>query len=189
MQAWGKILGKESLFVDVGANVGTYSIWAADLGARVIAVEPMTDALRALDENATLNGYRFETVNAALAKDPGVMRMTNSLATRNHLLPGAETEGVEVAVRTLDSVLGDRIAHGVKIDVEGAELLVLEGATTALSEGRLQVIQMEWNGLSEAWFGESRSRIAELLQGYGYKFYRPDRQGDLQISRNRSLET
>ncbi len=182
MQAWKKILGKDTLFVDIGANVGTYSMWAADLGSEVIAVEPMADALKALDDNAALNGYGLEIVPAALAEDPGVMRMTNWLATRNHLLPEAETEGVEVEVRTLDSVLGDRIAHGVKIDVEGAERLVLEGATTALAEGRLLVIQVEWNVLAEELFGERRSRLAEMLRGYGYEFYRPDEQGQFQLA-------
>ena len=70
MQAWKKILGKDTLFVDIGANVGTYSMWAADLGSEVIAVEPMADALKALDDNAALNGYGLEIVPAALAGGP-----------------------------------------------------------------------------------------------------------------------
>ena len=71
MQAWKKILGKDTLFVDIGANVGTYSLWAADLGSDVIAIEPMADALKALNDNAALNGYRLEVVPAALAGDQG----------------------------------------------------------------------------------------------------------------------
>ena len=71
MQAWGKILGKESLFVDVGANVGTYSIWAADLGARVIAVEPMTDALKALDENASSQRLPVRNCECRTGEGPG----------------------------------------------------------------------------------------------------------------------
>jgi FkbM family methyltransferase len=186
MQAWKKILGKDTLFVDIGANVGTYALWAADLGSSVIAVEPIADSLKALSDNAVLNGYRIEIVPAALANTPGKMRMTNWLATNNHLLFESESESesekedMEVEVRTLDSVLGDRTAHGVKIDVEGAERLVLEGATRALEEGRLLVIQVEWNVLSENNFGESRTRLAEMLSGYGYKFYRPDEHGNLQ---------
>ncbi len=81
-------------------------------------------------------------------------------------------ESVEVEVRTLDSLLGSRTADGVKIDVEGAEQMVLNGAR-ALVEGRLHVIQMEWNRMAEAVFGDSRERLGETLSGYGYKFTAP----------------
>ncbi len=46
MQAWREFLRPGTLFVDIGANAGIYSVWAADLGASVIAVEPDPDALR-----------------------------------------------------------------------------------------------------------------------------------------------
>jgi len=180
MQAWKRILGTDSLFVDVGANVGSYSIWAADLGSRVIAVEPATEALKWLRKNADLNQIDLEIVPAALAGQPGVMRFTESLATQNHLIPEDGGDGVEVEVRTLDSVLGNRTADGVKIDVEGAEHMVLDGARTALAEGRLPVMQIEWNVMADRTYGDSRERLAETLSGYGYKFYRPDEDGNFQ---------
>ena len=180
MQAWRRILGASSLFVDVGANVGTYSLWAADLGSRVIAVEPAKDAQKALRMNADLNGIDLALVPAALGAEPGIMRFTESLGTRNHLIPEAGGDGVEVEVRTLDAVLGNRTADGVKIDVEGAEHMVLDGARTALVEGRLPIIQLEWNVMADRVYGDSRERLAETLSGYGYKFYRPDQHGNLQ---------
>ena len=180
MQAWKNVLGAASTFVDVGANVGTYSIWAADLGAQVIAVEPAADARDALLKNAGLNGIHLELVPAALAGEPGVMRFTDSLATQNHLIPEGGADGVDVEVRTLDSVLGNRTADGLKIDVEGAEHMVLDGARTALAEGRLPIIQLEWNVMADRVYGDSRGRLAETLSGYGYKFYRPDEHGDFQ---------
>jgi hypothetical protein len=85
-----------------------------------------------------------------------------------------------VEVRTLDEVLGDRTAHGVKIDVEGAESLVLEGASLAMAQGRIPVIQLEWNTTSRKNFGETREALAALLVEFGYEFLRPDSHGQLE---------
>ncbi|HET9444492.1 MAG TPA: FkbM family methyltransferase, partial [Acidimicrobiales bacterium] len=87
--------------------------------------------------------------------------------------------GAVVAVDTLDAVLGDRVAAGVKVDVEGAEALVLAGATRALSERRIKVLQLEWNECSADLLGQDRAPVAELLRGHGYRLYRPDRTGAL----------
>ncbi len=180
MQAWRQFLRPGTLFVDIGANAGIYSLWAADLGSSVIAVEPQPEAREALTENAALNGYDFEVIPAALSSEAGVMRFTNRLGPKNHLKPMDFQHGVEVAVRTLDDVLGARTTAGVKIDVEGAERFVLEGAPVAIAQRRLPVIQLEWNNLAERFFGESRDVAAELLTTSGYRFYRPDDHGHLQ---------
>jgi FkbM family methyltransferase len=183
MQAWRQFLHPGTLFVDIGANAGTYSLWAADLGSAVISVEPVPWARKALEENASLNRYDFEIIPTALSNKAGVMRFTDWPTAKNHLLVEGEGQGsrrsVEVQVRTLDDVLGGRMAHGVKIDVEGAERLVLEGAPVAMAERRLPVIQLEWNNLSRRFFGEGREPVAELLTASGYEFFRPDDNGHL----------
>jgi FkbM family methyltransferase len=180
-QVWRRLLGPSSLFIDVGANVGTYALWATDLGATVVAIEPDDGARSKLLENAALNGASLEVHQVALADEPGVLRFTRGLGTMNHLLAkdAEEPGGVEVTVSTLDTVLGDRKADGAKIDVEGAERLVLEGATRALAEGRLPVIQLEWNSMAALHFGEDRTTVADLLGRYGYRLFRPDDQGSL----------
>lgn len=180
MQAWKRILGPESLFVDVGANVGSYSLLAANLGATVIAAEPDREARAQLLENAELNHVVLEVHDQALADAPGVMRFTQGLGTMNHLLPADNSSGYEVTVTTLDAVLGDRKADGIKIDVEGAERLVLEGASRAMADGRLPVIQMEWNGMAMYSFGEDRNLLADLLHRHGYRLFQPDSDGRMQ---------
>ena len=52
------------------------------------------------------------------------------------------------AVLTIDSVIGDRVVAGMKVDVEGFEIDVLRGCEQALSEHRLRLIQLEWNETS-----------------------------------------
>lgn len=178
MQAWRRILKPGDLFVDVGANVGTYTVWAADCGARVLAVEPHRPTAARLSRNLALNGFEAEIVHQALADRPGRRRMTADLDSLNHLLD-ADQDGVDVPATTLDLLLGDRSAAGLKIDVEGAEELVLRGAGRALAEGRLAVIQLEWNNRSELLGLGSRDRAASLLRAAGYRFTRPDDQGRL----------
>ncbi|MFB9236899.1 FkbM family methyltransferase [Plantactinospora siamensis] len=183
MHAWRRLLRPGDLFVDVGSNVGTYALWAAESGTTVVAVEPDRQAAEELRRNVGLNGYPIEVLECALAAEPGTLRLTSGNDTMNHLVlgdgHGHGHGGTPVPVRTLDEVLGDRVAAGVKIDVEGAERLVLEGARAALADRRITVLQLEWNRMSERVLGESREPVARLLAEYGYRLTRPDETGQL----------
>ena len=182
MHAWKRALGPGALFVDVGANVGVYTLWAIEAGAEVIAVEPNPAARERLSSNLGLNGYSAEIVPAALAESEGTMRLTTELDNQNHLILSGDSNGtgsVEVPVLTLDGLVGDRTVDGLKVDVEGAELLVLKGAQRLLGEQRIRLIQLEWNESSEILLGEDRSPIVDLLDSHGYEFLRPDETGNL----------
>src|ERR1700742_5327415 len=140
MLAWRRVLRDGGLFVDVGANVGTYTIWAAELGAEVIALEPAADTFSLLQENIALTGYPVTAVQAAAGDHCGTARFTAGLDAGNSLAPDgpAVTELV-----TLDSLIGGRTVAGLKIDVEGFELDVLRGAAQALAGQRIGLIQLE----------------------------------------------
>lgn len=185
MVVWRRVLHPGDLFVDVGANVGLYTIWALDCGADVVAVEPNPENVRQLRRNLDLNGYEAEIVTAALSNVSGTAGLAGSDLNRQHLLfdedPGV-SEVARVDVRTLDSVLGDRKAAGVKVDVEGAEKLVLQGARRALSSERISVIQLEWNRTSLDLLGEDRSPVVELLDAFGYRLCTPDGAGNLKVA-------
>jgi ABC-type Fe2+-enterobactin transport system substrate-binding protein len=71
----------------------------------------------------------------------------------------------------MDEILGDRHLTGLKIDVEGAEKLVLEGSRLMLKEQRVDVIQLEWNDQSQNVFGQSRAATAALLEENGYSLF------------------
>jgi FkbM family methyltransferase len=60
MMAWRRILKPGDLFVDVGANVGAYTLWAIDCEARVIAVEPNAETAERLRRNIALNSFEVE---------------------------------------------------------------------------------------------------------------------------------
>jgi FkbM family methyltransferase len=176
MHVWRQALRDGGLFVDVGANVGTYTIWAAELGAEVIAIEPAADTYALLHENIVLNGYQVTAVRAAAADHCGTARFTSGLDAGNSL---ANDGPVVIELVTIDSLIGDRRVAGMKIDVEGFEIDVLRGATRALADRRIGLIQIEWNELSTLAVGADRRPVAELLTDHGYYLYRPDMTGRL----------
>jgi FkbM family methyltransferase len=176
MLVWRRVLRAGDLFVDVGANVGTYTLWAAELGAEVIALEPAADTFRLLKENIALNGYAVTTVRAAAGDHCGTAHFTADLDAGNSL---ASDGPVLTDLVTIDSLVGKRHVTGMKIDVEGFEIDVLRGCARALAEHRIGLIQLEWNEKSAAAVGTGRRPIAELLAGYGYRLYRPDAAGVL----------
>ena len=179
MRAWRRLLQPGDLFVDVGSNVGSYALWAADAGARVIAVEPSPEAARRLRRNVALNDFPITVRECGLADRPGRLTLSTGQDTTNHLLLDPDAVGDSIEVDTLDNLIGDRFVTGVKIDVEGAERLVLDGAVRALEERRIGVLQIEWNGRSQQVLGEDRGPVAALLTKYGYELTRPDHRGVL----------
>lgn len=179
MTAWLRHLKPGDRFIDVGANVGLYSLLAAEAGCSVTALEPFPDSREQLEQNNALNGYGIEIPEVALADRAGTMLLAGQDALRQHLVVGGTDQGLAVAVQTLDEVLGDGSAAGVKIDVEGAERLVLEGGRRALSQRRIALLQLEWNNAAERNFGESRTGLVALLEASGYELCRPNEDGTL----------
>ena len=176
MLVWRQVLRGGDLFVDVGANVGTYTIWAAECGADVMALEPAADTFGLLLENVALNGYQVAAIQAAAGARCGAARFTAGRDTVNRLDPDGP---VQTRLVTVDSLIGERHVVGMKVDVEGFEIDVLRGCTRALSERRIGLIQLEWNETSLLALGTDRHPVADLLARHGYQLFRPDPQGRL----------
>jgi FkbM family methyltransferase len=176
MRVWRQALYNGGLFLDVGANVGAYTIWAAECGAEVIALEPAADTFGLLLENIALNDYQVRAIQAAAGPYCGTARLTAGLDSVNRLDPDGP---VETALVTIDSLIGDRHAVGMKVDVEGFEMDVLRGCTRALSEHRIGLMQLEWNQASRLVLGADRRPVADLLEQHGYQLFRPNAQGRL----------
>lgn len=129
------------VLVDVGAHHGFYTCLAGARGKRVVAFEPSSQNLRYLLGNIALNGLedRVEVFPVGLAAAPGVLELFGR-NTGASLRPGwnaqSESDSTFVAISTLDRILAgldDALRVVVKVDVEGAELGVLRGATETLA--------------------------------------------------------
>lgn len=170
-------------FIDVGANIGFYSVLAAKLlpGRRVLAVEPNPEARRRLSENLVRNGVEAAvTVFAGLASDsPGEAELNliegmeeySSMGQIVHASVAGETSRrMVVQAETLDRLV-DRfeLTPGlIKIDVEGAEKLVLDGAMETLKRFR-PVILAELSPALLGPMGASAGAIVAGLERLGYR--------------------
>lgn len=165
-------LREDDLFVDVGANIGAYSILAASLpGTRCMAFEPASDTYELLVENVLLNGYesRVTTHRMAIGEEDGEVSLTASLDTVNHVVSAADAGAAResVPLRRLDDVLGDQQPTVIKIDVEGYETPVIKGAVKTLRGDALLAVVLEMNGSGER-YGLDEKRLDEMLLDHGF---------------------
>jgi FkbM family methyltransferase len=174
-------LTEGATFVDIGANIGWFSLLAASLvgpTGRVIAIEPNPRNVALLRQSAKDNGFEnIDVVAVALGERPGAAALeTDGSNGRLILVDGPPTQAVEasfvVATYPLDTVLSEVGAgrvDAIKIDVEGAEPLVLRGATRTISESR-PVLVSEFYPLaldSSPW-GNARRYLA-MLRALSYR--------------------
>jgi FkbM family methyltransferase len=163
------VLRKEHLFIDIGANVGAYTILAsAVVGAASIAFEPVPATFDNLSRNVRLNGIQTlcELHNEGLASRQGVLIFTADADTRNRVVANKSTHlghCVSVPVTTLDDALGDKRPSLIKIDVEGFEAEVLKGGDEVFKSQSLVAVIMELNGSGKAYGHEDSAILSQML--------------------------
>lgn len=182
-----KVLRAGDCFIDVGANVGSYTVLAASRGAAVLAFEPIRATYDRLRRNVAVN--RFEGLvraeNAGVGAAKGELRFTTSLDTVNHVATEGETGPVTIVpVVPLDGVETPPGDVFVKIDVEGFEKSVLQGAAGLFASDRVKAVLMEING-SIGRYGESEADLHGDMLRFGFKPHRYDPAGN----RLETLET
>ena len=159
------------LFVDVGANVGAYTILASGVaGAKSIAFEPSPTTFWYLSRNVKLNNLEklAEPFNLALGKEQGVMHLTERLGTENYVLSqAAPGQTTPVGVAALDQMLESRQPVLLKIDVEGFESQVLAGAPRTLAQPSLQAFIIERMGNANR-YGEDEAIMHEQIRALGF---------------------
>jgi FkbM family methyltransferase len=141
--------------VDVGANAGIFTVASARLvgrAGRVVAIEPNPAVLGRLRRNVRQNGFDDTVVVLPLAigRNDGrglvLDESGNSTVARVHVLAIGDLVPREaVAVTSLDEALarvGAVTVHLLKVDVEGLERSVLEGASAALARCRRAVVEV-----------------------------------------------
>jgi FkbM family methyltransferase len=170
------VLRTSHLFVDVGANVGAYTVLAAGAaGATCICFEPVPSTFLQLQRNLRLNGLenKCEAHKMAVAANEGALVFTSTEGATNHVVldPAHHEKGaITVPVCSLDGAIGDRNPDIVKIDAEGFETEVLKGAAGILKNPSLLALIIQLNGRGRQ-YGFNEENLHQTILACGFRPY------------------
>jgi FkbM family methyltransferase len=177
-------LYRGGMFVDVGSSLGLYVVCMADLvraaGGRIVSIEPIPHNLARQRENIALNGIGdlVDCVPLCLGAERGVVHLVADEVGGDNNAFIAAAGGIACDVLPLDELAAERKwprIGAMKIDVEGYDPLVVEGARERIEHDR-PILLIEFNRERMAINGLSVEPAWTFLHGLGYRAFRA--QGD-----------
>jgi len=180
------VLRPGQVFVDVGANIGYYTLLGSRLvgdGGHVFAIEAHPRMSELLNRNVIING-RFnitawqraawsqaETLKFHARRHFASNSSAGSLGHQELELLHDDEEVLEVRAVRLDEMLVDvPKVDVIKIDVEGAELQVVTGLANTLQANRDVTVMFEWSPGQLEMVGNSPAALLELMRDHGFNF-------------------
>jgi FkbM family methyltransferase len=165
-----RLLKPGELFVDIGANVGYFSLLAAKLGGRVIAFEPNPECQAEMAHNIALNGFRNIDVRATGIADrrgQDVLYVESKENLGAGSLKSVSGNPIAVEIDTLDGQLAGETPAIIKLDIEGAELMALRGGAQTLAQTRTIIVEVSEYSLRE--LGGSKEELFAIMAGHGFR--------------------
>ena len=174
------------VFVDVGANVGYYTLLGSNLvgdGGHVFAVEAHPRMMELLHRNVIVNGRynvstwhraawsRSETLKFHIRRHFIANSSAGSLSDHGKELLDDDEDIVEVQAVTLDEILaGSPRVDLIKIDVEGAEVQVVTGLAGTFASNPDITLMFEWSPGQIEMVGDSPAALLDLMRSHGFRF-------------------
>lgn len=182
---WSRLAREASVIFDVGANVGIYSLLAADANPRatVHSFEPTPELSArfrtAITQNSMSNIVANEAAAGAFTGEAYLKRCRGSDGANEgmNFVSATSSAGAETAAVTqvtLDDYcrrMGITNVDLLKIDIEGGEYDALRGAERLLSAARIGCIFFELSGWAAERAGHSIDDVPNLLRQYGYQLF------------------
>ncbi len=181
-----KILNSGDVFVDIGANIGWYTVLVGNIvgsEGKVIAFEPGSNIFAHLNRNVEINNFNnVVTENLAISDSNGEIVLSGvngkngggaSIVRNSENYPDKSKETVKMV--TFDNYIENHTIDHIKllkIDVEGAEMLVLKGMLNTLREGKIENLLIEVTNDHLIKLGSSSKEVFELLAKTGYAISR-----------------
>lgn len=169
-----KLLKRKDVFVDVGANVGFFTLLASHLVGpygRVYAFEPNARVFNFLQGNLSLNRIiNVTAMNVALGNENTTGYLHIPKKKDDHSCVSLDRSGVSIPIRRLDDMsIEEKSVDLLKLDVEGYEKYVLEGAKDTLK--KVRCIFFEALTLNTVRYGYTIPVLIETLTKLGFKIY------------------
>jgi len=171
---------EDGIVLDIGANIGQTALWIANClkkkNVKIIAFEPYPSTYAKLERNVSLNKFSIRLENMALGNKDDKIVMVQECSTNSG---GASAYNpnmnslchpVEVVQTRLDTYLAnsnDRVTL-IKIDVEGYECQVLQGAEETIKRHR-PTLFVELADAHLKRQGYSASALVDLIKSFGYR--------------------
>jgi FkbM family methyltransferase len=176
-----ELVQPHSLVFDVGANMGLFSLLSASKGADVVSFEPSRLLAARFDQNVALNGFpTILLVEEAVSNSQGAISFYETRAGNcgvGRVFPFGHNENAaasySVPTNTVDSYVA-RLGMPalIKMDIEGAEWLALQGASETFKRPDAPDLLVEFHPQEIQFLGGSLDSCLGLLDSYGLRRYR-----------------
>jgi FkbM family methyltransferase len=177
-EIFGKqVIQKNDIVIDIGANIGTFSLAVASLvgeTGKVFAFEAHSKTFSYFLKNIKANSYKNITAyNLALGEKEGELHFSSdSNDDVNHVI---KSGGLKVPVTTLDripEIVKEKRIQVIKLDVEGYEIFVLEGAKETLTKTKYVYFEVYEPNVKE--YNYHVEEIYDFLIAEGFSIVDPD---------------
>jgi FkbM family methyltransferase len=144
-----ELITKDTTFIDVGANIGYFTILFSRLAKAVYAFEPVPSVFSSLSRNISLNDLQnVRALQYAVSKERGRLRIFESRISEGHdstIRRSEHDKSILVDGVSLDEAIEPSVGDVVmKVDTEGSEMDVLLGALGLIRSGKVSAIVLEW---------------------------------------------
>ncbi len=169
-------LRSEDLFLDIGANVGHYSLLASGIKkCNSISIEPVPGTFQKLTKHLRINNLtdKVLALNIGVADKSSSLFFSTDKGTMNRIVNSDYKNSVEIQVDIVDKICHKKNVSLMKIDVEGYEKFVLEGSQSILKNNNLKAIIVEIN-FSNKFYGIQNEKVSDILINCGFLPFKYD---------------
>lgn len=164
-----------SQVLDLGAHIGTFTLYAAAQGYRVAAVDANPTNLALLRTSLEQNHFHtVQSVHAAISDHAGVLEFVPAGPYGVVANPSVIAPTIQVRADTVPALLAEigwERADFIKLDIEGSEMHAVRGMADLLARPDAPAILFESNGFTLEMFGETPNTLLAALEAYGYCCY------------------